>query len=57
MLIFMVPVVGVIALVVFFALEQQANNKRIRRGEPPKQYHDMTDVPPPVNVIDWSRRN
>lgn len=57
MLIFIVPIVGVIALVVFFAAEQHANNKRIQSGEPPKAHHDLTDAPPPVNVIDWTNRN
>ena len=56
MLIFIVPIIGVVVLVAFFVLEQHANNKRIRRGEPPKVYHDLTDEPPPVNVIDWTRR-
>ena len=50
-------VIGVIAIVVKLGYEQHANNKRIERGEPPKKYHDATDCPPPVNVIDWSRRN
>ncbi len=48
-------VVGVILLVVKFSCEQQANNERIRRGEEPKKYHDLTDTQPPVNVIDWSK--
>ena len=50
-------VIGVIAIVVKLGYEQHANNKQIERGEPPKKYHDATDCPPPVNVIDWSRRN
>lgn len=57
MLIFIVPIIGVIALVLFYALETHANNKRIERGEPPKKHHDLTDAPPPVNVIDWSKRD
>jgi hypothetical protein len=57
MLIFIVPVIGVIVLVAFFAAEQHANNKRIQNGEPPVKHHDLTDAPPPVNVIDWSRRD
>ncbi len=56
MLIFIVPIIGVIVLVAFFALEQHANNERIRNGEPPKRHHDLTDEPPPVNVIDWTHR-
>jgi hypothetical protein len=48
-------VVGVIVLVVKFGCEQHANNERIRRGETPKKYHDLTDASPPVNVIDWSK--
>ena len=56
MLIFVVPVLLVIALVVFFGLEQRANNKRIQRGEEPKRHHDLTDAPPPVNVMDWTRK-
>ena len=47
-------VVGAIVLVVKFGCEQHANNERIRRGEAPKKYYDLTDAPPPVNVIDWS---
>ncbi len=54
MLIFIVPIIGVIALVCLFAGEQHANNKRIERGEEPKKYGDLTDNPPPVNVIDYS---
>jgi len=56
LLIFIIPIIGVIVLVAFFALEQHANNKRIRRGEPPMKHNDLTDEAPPVNVIDWSRR-
>ena len=54
MAIFIVPIVGVIVLVAFFAAEQHANNKRIKKGEEPVKHHDLTDSPPPVNVIDWS---
>lgn len=50
-------VIGVIAIIVKLGYEQHANNKRIARGESPKKYRDATDYPPPVNVIDWSRRN
>ena len=49
-------VAGVILLVVKFSCEQHANNERIRRGETPKKYHDLTDAPSPVNVIDWSKQ-
>ena len=52
--IFIVPVVGVIVLVAFYAAEQHANNKRIRRGEPLVKHHDITDQPPPIDVIDWT---
>ena len=48
-------VIGVIARVVKFSCEQHANNERIRRGEVPKQYLDLTDAPPPVDAIDWSK--
>ena len=44
-----------IFITVKFALEIRANNKRIRRGEAPKKYHDATDYEI-VNVIDWSRK-
>ena len=54
MMIFIIPIIGVIVLVAFFALEQHMNNERIRRGEPPKKHHDLTDQPPPVDMIDWS---
>ena len=49
-------VVFVIFITVKFAYEIHANNKRIARGEEPKKYHDATDCPPPVNVIDWTHR-
>ena len=45
----------VIFITVKFSLEIHANNKRIRRGEAPKKYHDATDYEI-VNVIDWTRR-
>lgn len=45
----------VIFITVKFALEIHANNKRIRRGEAPKKYHDATDYEI-INVIDWSRK-
>ena len=54
MMIFIVPIIGVIALVCLFAVEQHANNKRISRGERPVKHHDLTDQAPPVDVIDWS---
>lgn len=44
-----------IFITVKFAYEIHANNQRIRRGEPPKKYHDATDYEI-VNVIDWTRR-
>ena len=56
MIIFIVPIIGAIGLVIFYALEQHANNKRILRGEKPKRHHDLTDQPPPVNVIDWTKK-
>lgn len=56
MLIFMIPVVGVIVLVAFFIAEEHANQKRRRRGEEPMPHGDLTDAPPPVNVIDWTRK-
>lgn len=45
----------VILITVKFAWEMHANNERIRRGEPPKKYHDATDYDI-VNVIDWTRK-
>ena len=42
-----------VTLVIKFACEMRANNERIRRGEPPKKYHDLTDHPDPVDVIVW----
>ncbi len=38
-----------------YGCEQHANNVRIRQGEMLKKYHDLTDAPPPVNMIDWSK--
>ena len=55
MIFLIIPVVAAIALVVLFAVEQHANNKRIECGEPPVKHHDLTDSPAPVDVIDWSR--
>ena len=52
MMIFVVPIIAGIALMVFFYLEQHANNKRIERGETPVKHHDLTDNPAPVDVID-----
>jgi len=46
-------VVLLVALVIKFACEMRANNERIRRGEEPKKYHDLTDLPAPVDVIVW----
>ena len=48
-------VIGVILIVVKLGYEQHTNNERIRQGEAPKQYHDATDCPPPVNVIVWTK--
>lgn len=56
MMIFVVPIIGVIVLVVFYALEQRANDKRIANGEEPRRHHDITDQPAPLSVIDWTRR-
>ncbi len=44
-----------IVLVIVYALEIHANNKRIERGEPPKKHHDITDWDI-VSTIDLSRR-
>ena len=49
-------VIGVGLIVVKLGYEQHANHMRIERGEAPKKYHDAKDCPPPVNVIDWTRR-
>ena len=54
MMIFIVPIIGVIVLVCFFAAEQRANDKRIRRGERPVRHHDLTDMSSPMDVIDYS---
>ncbi len=56
MIIFIIPVITAIALTILYAYEQHANNKRIERGEAPKKYHDLTDLPAPVDVIDWTHR-
>ena len=56
MIFLLAPILGVIALVCLYVGEYRANNKRIRNGQPPKRYHDLTDHVPPVDVIDWSRR-
>ena len=53
MMIFVVPIIGVIALVCFFAAEQHANNKRVSRGERPVKHHDLTDMQAPVDTINW----
>ena len=42
-----------LALVFKFVCEMRANNERIRCGEEPKKYHDLTDQPAPVDVIAW----
>ena len=55
MLIFLIPIIASICLVIFYALEVHANNKRIERGEKPKKHHDLTDQPGPINVIDWTK--
>lgn len=46
----------VVFIVAKFSYQMHANRKRIERGEAPKKYHDATDYPPPVNVIDWTRQ-
>ena len=51
-----VVILAVVGLFVMYGAEQHANNKRIERGEAPVKHHDLTDYPPPVNVIDWSNR-
>lgn len=56
MMLIVFPLIAVVALVILFAVEHHANEKRARYGQPTKQYHDITDAPPPVNVIDISRR-
>lgn len=45
-----------IVLSVVYALEIHANNKRIKRGEPPKCHHNMTDWPVPIEVLDRTRK-
>lgn len=52
-----IVILAVVGLFLLYGLEQRANNKRIERGEAPVKHHDCTDNPPPVNVIDWTRRN
>ena len=47
--------VFVVFIAVKFACQLRANRKRAERGETPKKYHDATDGPAPVNVIDWTR--
>ena len=56
MLIFLISIIVGIGLVIFYALEQHINNKRIERGEPPKKHHDLTDQPGPIDVIEWRKR-
>ena len=53
MMIFVVPIIGVIVLVCFFAAEQKANDKRIKRGQPPVKHHDLTDMKAPIDTINW----
>lgn len=53
-IIFIIPIIGVIGLICFFAAEQRANIRRIRRGERPVRHHDLTDMPSPMDVIDYS---
>ena len=45
-----------VLLVVIYWLEMRANEKRVERGEAPKRHYDITDYPPPVHVIDWTRK-
>ena len=49
-------VVFAVFITVKFSWQVHANNKRRERGETPKKYNDATDGPPPVNVIDWTKR-
>lgn len=53
MIIFFVPIIGVIALVCNYALELHANNKRIHNRQKPRNYHDLTNHEAPTNVISW----
>mgnify|MGYP007022094035 CR=1 FL=1 len=53
MMIFVVPIIGVIVLVCFFVAEQKANDKRIKRGQPPVKHHDLTDMKAPIDTINW----
>ena len=55
MIIFFVPIIAVIVLVLYYAAEIRANNRRIHQGKPPMRHHDLTDHAAPVDVIDWSR--
>ncbi len=48
--------IGAVALIALYGAEIHANNQRIRRGEPPKVHHDITDWPDPVEVIDRTGR-
>ena len=52
-IIFIIPIIGVIGLVCYYAAESHANKVRISRGEPPVRHHDLTDHQAPVDVIDW----
>ena len=52
----LMAVVFTIFIAVKFSLELRANRKRAERGEAPKKYHDATDGPAPVNVIDWTKQ-
>lgn len=52
-IIFIIPVIGVIGLVCYYAAEAHANKARIRRGEAPIMHHDLTDHQAPIDVIDW----
>ena len=42
-----------VALVIKFACEMRANNERVLRRAPQKKYHDLTDLPAPVDMIVW----
>lgn len=45
-----------VVLVIVYALEIHANNKRIENGESPIKHHNITDWPDPVVVIDRTPR-
>ena len=47
-----------IVLVIIYALEIHANNKRIERGEVPKRHHDITDwdIVPTIDLSHRDRR-